>query len=422
MDQRAEDQRSDPAAMAPTIVLSPPGVTGPSAGHPTPRVAVVAGSGPHLSAETRSLLQVRLRAAAVILLTGFVLFFLRSLSVLILERDSFRIDSSLMAFHAAICLALGTAVARLSGPPLATRRLRAMELAIFGLVTAFLAALQYQTVLGSARRGDATMLLAASKSTLHFTLLLLWTYAMFIPNTWRGAARVVVPMAATPPLVTLLLLGHPEVGRVARRVATFALVSENGLMMTIGVALALYGTHVINALRREAFEARQLGQYRLRRLIGAGGMGVVHLAEHRLLKRPCAIKLIRPAAAGDPTALARFEREVRSAARLSHPHTIEIYDYGRAEDGTFYYAMEYLHGLSLAELVERHGPVPPGRAIYLLRPGVRGAGRGPLGGPDPPRHQAGQPLRRPARGAVRLREAAGLRPGQADGRARTRRS
>ena len=202
MDQRAEDQRSDPAATGAMIVLSPPGGTGPSAGHPTPRVAVVAGSGPDLSAETRSLLQVRLRAAAVILLTGFVLFFLRSLSVLILERDSFRIDSSLMAFHAAICLALGTAVARLSGPPLATRRLRAMELAIFGLVTAFFAALQYQTVLGSARRGDATMLLAASKSTLHFTLLLLWTYGMFIPNTWRGAAAVVGAMVGHPqPLV-----------------------------------------------------------------------------------------------------------------------------------------------------------------------------------------------------------------------------
>jgi serine/threonine-protein kinase len=84
-------------------------------------------------------------------------------------------------------------------------------------------------------------------------------------------------------------------------VATFAPVSENGLRMTIGVALAPYGTHVIDALRRDAFEARQPGQYRLRRLIGAGGMGVVHLAEHRLLKRPCAIRLIRPAAAGDPT-------------------------------------------------------------------------------------------------------------------------
>ena len=96
-------------------------------------------------------------------------------------------------------------------------------------------------------------------------------------------------------------------------------------------------------------------------------MGEVYLAEHQLLKRPCAVKLIRPDRVTDPTALARFEREVRLTATLSHPNTVEIYDYGRTEDGTYYYVMEYLPGLSLAELVDRHGPLPPGRAVYLLR-------------------------------------------------------
>ena len=283
-------------------------------------MAVVAGSGPHLSAETRSLLQARLRAAAVILLTGFVLFFLRSLSVLILERDSFRIDSSLMAFHAAICLALGTAVARLSGPPLATRRLRAMELAIFGLVTAFFAALQYQTVLGSARRGDATMLLAASKSTLHFTLLLLWTYGMFIPNTWRRAARSWSPMAATPPLVTLLLL-PPRGLPVRAPLPTFEMVSENVLMLAIGA-----GADGLRHPHHQRPAPRGLRGPAARPVpapagIGAGGMGEVYLAEHRLLKRPCAIKLIRPRPAGDPTALARFEREVRTDGAAVAPAT-----------------------------------------------------------------------------------------------------
>ena len=69
----------------------------------------------------------------------------------------------------------------------------------------------------------------------------------------------------------------------------------------------------------------------------------------------------------DPRALERFEREFRLTARLSHPNTVEVYDYGRAEDGTYYYVMEYLKGLSLAELVNRHGPLPPGRVVYLLR-------------------------------------------------------
>ncbi len=96
-------------------------------------------------------------------------------------------------------------------------------------------------------------------------------------------------------------------------------------------------------------------------------MGEVYLAEHRLLKRPCAIKLIRAESGSDPTALARFEREVQSAARLSHPNTIEIFDYGHTSDGTFFYVMEYLKGLSLADLVEQVGPLPPGRVIYLFR-------------------------------------------------------
>ena len=96
-------------------------------------------------------------------------------------------------------------------------------------------------------------------------------------------------------------------------------------------------------------------------------MGEVYLAEHRLLKRPCALKVIRPERAGDPRSLARFEHEVRATALLSDPNTMEVYDYGRTADGTFFYVMEYLHGLTLDELVGRHGPMPPGRVIYLLR-------------------------------------------------------
>jgi serine/threonine-protein kinase len=85
------------------------------------------------------------------------------------------------------------------------------------------------------------------------------------------------------------------------------------------------------------------------------------------MKRPCAIKLIHPDKAGDPKAMARFEREVRTIARLSHWNNIDVFDYGRTEDGTFYYVMEHLPGLNLFDLVGRYGPLPPGRAIYLLR-------------------------------------------------------
>jgi eukaryotic-like serine/threonine-protein kinase len=137
--------------------------------------------------------------------------------------------------------------------------------------------------------------------------------------------------------------------------------------MTVSGVVAIVGVYTINALRIEAFEARQLGQYQLGRRLGGGGMGEVYLAEHQLMKRPCAIKLIRPEKAGDPRTLARFEREVRASAKLSHWNNIDIFDYGRAADGTFYYVMEYLPGMSLADLVERHGPVPPARVVFLLR-------------------------------------------------------
>jgi serine/threonine-protein kinase len=96
-------------------------------------------------------------------------------------------------------------------------------------------------------------------------------------------------------------------------------------------------------------------------------MGEVYLAEHTLLRRPCAVKLMRPTGADGEKQVARFEREVQATATLTHPNTVEIYDYGRAEDGTFYYAMEYLPGLTLDQLTEGQGPLPPARVIHLLR-------------------------------------------------------
>ena len=139
------------------------------------------------------------------------------------------------------------------------------------------------------------------------------------------------------------------------------------LFLLLLAAVAAGGAHMFSRLSAQLAEARWFGQYRLKRQIGTGGMGDVYLAEHQLLKRACAIKLIRASAGLDRRALERFEREVRITATLSHWNTIEIFDYGRTEDGTYFYVMEYLPGLSLAELVERHGPLPPGRVVYLLR-------------------------------------------------------
>src|SRR4029453_9528928 len=125
------------------------------------------------------------------------------------------------------------------------------------------------------------------------------------------------------------------------------LLGFDAMLLLILAAGSAYGAFTISRLRRQVKEARQLGQYRLGRRLGAGGMGEVYLAEHQLLKRPCALKLIRPDRAGDPSALRRVEREAHATPRLPPPNTVQVYDYGHAPDGTFYYAMEYVAGLTL---------------------------------------------------------------------------
>jgi serine/threonine-protein kinase len=120
------------------------------------------------------------------------------------------------------------------------------------------------------------------------------------------------------------------------------------------------------AVRLKLREARRVGPYTLEREIGEGGISRVYLARHSHLKRPVAVKVLKAALASDEM-VTRFEREVQLCSRLSHPNTIEIYDYGRTRDGTFYYAMEFLDGLSLEELVQREGRMAVSRAVHVLR-------------------------------------------------------
>ncbi len=362
--ERGSSLAADLAALEPTLDNTPGGLSLNSSMSAARRrqVALVEGTSPRLSAEVHVLLAARLRAAALLICFGSSLFLIWRL--VSLEMSQLLENPFLFGFHVLVTLGLG-----LAGGVLCVRcphslpRLRLYEAVIFGLPGSFFVTLQAVQL---ALRGDASNMvgLAAQLSGLGlpwYALILI--YSIFIPNSWRRAALNVGLMAAAP--VAIFLWAYLTMPLVHNRIGLSPLI-ELGLMMLIGWVVAVFGVHTIGTLRREAFEARRLGQYHLKELIGAGGMGEVYLAEHQLLKRPCAIKLIRPGQSADPRVLARFEREVRITAKLSHWNSIEIFDYGNTADGTFYYVMEYLPGLSLAQLVDRYGPMPASRVIYLL--------------------------------------------------------
>ena len=156
-------------------------------------------------------------------------------------------------------------------------------------------------------------------------------------------------------------------GGLTRWTTTLALLSFDALFLAILAVGTAYQAEALHRLRREVADARRLGPYlpqgaARRRRHGRGLPGRAPAPEAPLRRQADPAR-----GRGDPGARARFEREVQITAALTHPNIVEVYDYGQAEDGTFYYVMEYLPGLTLEQLVERHGPLPPGRAVHLLR-------------------------------------------------------
>jgi len=327
------------------------------------QVALVEGSAPHLTSETSDLLRSRLRIAAVLFFVGFATFFIRSL----FDLDEWANPEHrwLLITHGCVTLLLGAVAAWLyRRGPLSSAKLRLAELLVFGNPALFFITVGIHNVLHTSR-------LPAGQSHLPILivpwLMLIFTYALFIPNTWPRALAVLGPMGAAPvAMLSFLWIACAEFGHLCHQAEYSGYISDQLMTMGLAVLVATVGVHTIGTLRREAFTARQLGQYRLKQRIGSGGMGEVYLAEHAMMKRPCAVKIIRPEMAGDPKALARFEREVRATAKLSHWNSIDIYDYGRTADGTFYYVMEYLPGHHVGELIEMEGPMPVGRVVYLM--------------------------------------------------------
>jgi serine/threonine protein kinase len=196
------------------------------------------------------------------------------------------------------------------------------------------------------------------------------SFTVIIPSPPRWALLAALASASAVPLVVgvvILMYGT----RVPITAQSFFI--HIALPYLLVVLIAYVGARIVYGLGTQLKRARELGSYRLIDRIGHGGMGDVWLAQHRLLVRPAAIKLMRPESFRDfgvgrgSELAARFEREAQATSSLRSPHTIELYDFGVADDGTFYYVMELLDGCDLQVLVERFGPVPPERAIHFLK-------------------------------------------------------
>ncbi len=137
-------------------------------------------------------------------------------------------------------------------------------------------------------------------------------------------------------------------------------------ILVLAAAAVAFGSRLLAKQRDITQKVVRLGQYTLEHRIGEGGMGTVYRARHSFLRRPTALKVMRSNDITDADRL-RFEREVQATSQLTHPNTIAIYDYGRAANGVFYYAMEYLEGITLAGLVTSDGAQPQGRVLFILR-------------------------------------------------------
>ncbi|MFO0795978.1 MAG: serine/threonine-protein kinase [Gemmataceae bacterium] len=253
-------------------------------------------------------------------------------------------------------------------PRMSLRALRGWELFHFGTQAAYCGLFRYVTLVRATTEMPSVEVGFRGAITLFGITTLILAYGVLIPNTPRRSLVVVLGLAAVP---FLALAAAVAANPVLRWEHAPPLALQAAANLLIPAAIAVFAAARADALQRRAFEAERraerVGQYALKRKLGEGGMGEVWLAEHALLKRPCAVKFVRPEAAAHPAAAARFEREVRAVTGLSHVNTVRVYDYGRADDGSFYLVMEYLDGPTLEALVRDAGPLPPGRAVYLLR-------------------------------------------------------
>jgi hypothetical protein len=194
-------------------------------------------------------------------------------------------------------------------------------------------------------------------------------YTVLVPSPPRRALTAALASASSVPVIAGLAMA---LDLVPIHLLPLRFLFKLVIPYLLVVLIAHVAACILYRLGNEITRARELGSYELIERLGFGGMGEVWRARHRLLARPAAIKLMRAEVVGGSsperqTELhARFEREAQTTASLRSPHTIELYDFGVADDGAFYYVMELLDGFTLESLIERFGPVAPERAVHLL--------------------------------------------------------
>jgi eukaryotic-like serine/threonine-protein kinase len=261
-----------------------------------------------------------------------------------------RIRWALMAVSVAMSLALYAAIAwRRVSPRLALQLGLVWQVALGGFVSvAFHAA----TTAGVVLHG--------------WTPVAVWTllYPVVVPTTTRRVILATLATAAMDPLGLWINLAIAPAGPAT---APWSLLAPTAVICVAAPVVA----RIVYQLNVAVKRAKEMGSYQLVERLGAGGMGEVWRAQHRLLARPAALKLIKPELLGSDarsraTAIGRFTREARATAALTSMNTVSVYDFGVTDDGAFYYVMELLDGLNLDGLVRRYGPLEPGRAAYLL--------------------------------------------------------
>lgn len=327
---------------------------------PAPRAGIVAAGDAAATARKRE------RLAAV---AGFLFLFHLVFALFQAAGPSGSSDAATSSLALRAAAAAAVFVVLRSPIAIGRRGLPAAEVILFGGEMLLLLLAQYRTGIALIDAGQLVDAVALQKNGVLRTLVLMLCGAIFVPHHPAVTARISITMAAALVVCHALVLQHAAAAGASTMdlVADEHVVMANALFLVMGSMLAAFAARVLRGGATEVAEGGRIGPYRLLRTLDEGGMGEVFLAEHEFLGRVCAVKLVRAARRRDPADSTRFEDEARAAALVRHPASVTVFDAGRTADGIPYCAMEYLPGLSVAALVRRFGPLPPGRAVHLAR-------------------------------------------------------